>query len=449
MALVEARERLKDLDPRVRSRALGELIAACEAGEITCRPERPVVNMHCHTIFSYNGYGHSPTSLAWLAREEGWHAVGSVDFDVLDGVDEMLAACDRVGVRGAAGLETRVFLPEYSQWEFNSPGEPGVLYYVGAGFVSSKPTPDAVPVLVDMRERAAARNRDMVARINAYLAPVSIDYERDVLPLTPSGNATERHILVAYDAAARRRYPERAALLRFWAEKLGTSPEAVDAFLGEEPFPHDAIRAKLMKRGGVGYAQPGPETFPPLEEVNRAILACGALPSYAFLDGMNEGEAHLEELLTFLLGKGMVALTVIPDRNWNLANPAERAAKVQRLHQALALAHDLALPVIVGTEMNKPGQRILDDFEAEPLRPYRETFLAGADLLYGHTLLQRASGLGYGSAWAQKYLPDRRWRNAFYTAVGRAAAPGLEAVRRVATWLPADPDGLLARFQRG
>ena len=52
--------------------------------------------------------------------------MGIVDFDVLDGVDEFLGACDAVGLRGSTGMETRVFVPEFADREINSPGEPGV-----------------------------------------------------------------------------------------------------------------------------------------------------------------------------------------------------------------------------------------------------------------------------------------------------------------------------------
>ena len=52
-----------------------------------------------------------------------------------------------------------------------------------------------------------------MARVNAYLDPVTIDYERDVLPLTPAGNATERHMLVAYMHAAERTVPDPGGFL--------------------------------------------------------------------------------------------------------------------------------------------------------------------------------------------------------------------------------------------
>jgi hypothetical protein len=271
----------------------------------------------------------------------------------------------------------------------------------------------------------------MIARLNAYLDPVTIDYEEDVLPLTPSGNATERHMVIAYDKAAREHFPEREDLLAYWARKLDLDVETVDDFLEDEPYPHNEIRSKLMKRGGVGYSQPGPETFPSLGQVNEAITASGAIPSYPFLDGMSEGEQHMNELLSFLMDKGVAALTVIPDRNWNIEDPQLRAQKVEKLHQVLRRARTLDLPVLAGTEMNKAGQRLVDDFESEPLQPFHEDFVRGADWLYGHTLMQRALGRGYQSDWAKNRLPRRSARNAFYVDVSRAVSPGVDDLARV------------------
>jgi len=447
MSLADARDRLKHRDPEVRSRALDQLLAAWRAGSVQCVPPQDVVNLHCHTFFSYNGYGHSPTSLVWLARELGWRAIATVDFDVLDGVEECLQACDRASVRGAAGLETRAYLPEFASLETNSPGEPGVCYHIGIGFVSGRAAPSAVLVLDDMQARAANRNRGVVSRLNAYLDPVSIDYDRDVLPLTPSGNATERHILVAYDAAARRLFPQREALIDYWAGKLRLPLAEVDQILGDAPFPHDAIRSRLMKRGGVGYVQPGPETFPTFDEVNEAIIACGAIPLYGWLDGASEGERRIDQLLDLLIGKGIAGINIVPDRNWNVPDPQQQATKVRELHQVVELARSLDLPVIVGTEMNKPGQRMIDDFDAEPLRPLRADFVLGADFVYGHTVMQRALGLGYQSQWARAHLPSRGQRNAFYVAVGQTVEPGVETLERVARLDPTlDPDAIVARL---
>ncbi|MEA3365106.1 MAG: hypothetical protein U9Q79_05645, partial [Candidatus Hydrogenedentes bacterium] len=97
--------RLNDFDPAVRRKALTALMQRVQEGAIRFPEPRPIVNMHAHTFFSFNGYGYSPTCLAWKARCEGLLAAGVVDFDVLDAVEEFLEACDVVGIRGCAGLE--------------------------------------------------------------------------------------------------------------------------------------------------------------------------------------------------------------------------------------------------------------------------------------------------------------------------------------------------------
>ncbi len=415
---------LNEFSPTRRAQALEALIASGgNAGA-----SQQAVNLHCHTFFSFNAYGYSPSGLGWLARQRGFKALGIVDFDVLDGVDEFLGVCDLLGVRGSAGMETRVFIPEFASREINSPGEPGVYYSMGIGFTSSRPPATVAPTLNDMRQRAEDRNRRMLARINEFLSPVTVSYDRDVLPLTPAGNATERHMLMAYLQAAADLFPDPVL---FWAEKLQLSPEQVAAQIGDAVKFPNTLRAKLMKRGGVGYVQPGAESFPSLENVNQFIIACGALPCATWLDGTSAGEQAEQELLSLLIDQGAAALNIIPDRNWNISDPEKRPLMVQRLYEVVALAGKLDLPLNVGTEMNAPGQKLVDDFEAPELAPVRQAFLDGADFIYGHTVLQRAVCLGYQSEWARAHLPERRERNAFYSRVGRRVAPGQAGMARL------------------
>jgi len=424
---------LNDFNVAARTTALRELLALAAQGAVDIAPPTNVANMHCHTFFSYNAYGYSPTALAWLAKKSGYAYMGIVDFDVLDGVEEFLAACDLAGVRGSAGMETRVFIPEFATREINSPGEPGIFYHMGIGFTTST-SPVEIKLLLDnLRARAEGRNRDVAARVNAYLDPVVIDYDRDVLPLTPAGNATERHMVVAYLEAAKRTVSDPAA---FWAEKLHTSRTEIDAILHNGPKIQNLVRSKLMKRGGVGYVRPSPEMFPSVEEVNRVITACGALPCATWLDGTSAGEQAEAELLDLLIGKGVVALNIIPDRNWNIADPETKRVKLQKLYEIVELAQRLDLPLNVGTEMNAPGNRLVDDFAAPELAPVRAALMDGAAFIYGHTVMQRALGLGYGSEWAREHLATRKARNEFYTRIGQHITAGetaLNALRRFTT----------------
>ncbi len=502
---------------------MAELVALADRGEVSCESAQAAVNMHCHTFFSFNAYGYSPTALAWLAKRRGFAAIGTVDFDVLDAVDEFLAACDLAGVRGSAGIETRVFIPQFAAREINSPGEPGVYYHMGIGFTSSqapdlpgleRPGRSPAGILASMRARAERRNRNMLARINVHLAPVTLDYERDVLPLTPTGNATERHILAAYIRAAeaagsvgdrpelggsvgdrpelggsvgdrpelgdagaglgdagaglltvppgsvgdrpqqrvgevgdrpQQRVGDR--VVDFWAAKLGIPADQVAATIGDYAKFSNLVRGKLMKRGGVGYVTPSPDSFPTVEEFHSFIVAYGALPCVTWLDGLSAGEQAIHELLALLIGQGAVALNIIPDRNWNIPDPDQRRIKVARLHEIVRIAAEYDLPLNIGTEMNAPGNKLVDDFAAPELAPVRQAFLDGAYFIYGHTVIQRALGLGYQSDWAKQRLPTRRERNAFYTAIGQHVRPGASGLAKLRALDAAlEPDDLLAEL---
>jgi len=246
---------LDDFDPAVRREALALL--AEQMGRAGAPPVKPEVNLHCHTFFSYNGYGYSPSRFAWEARTYGLEVAGIVDFDVLDGVEEFLAAGTLLGLKSVAGFETRVFVQERADKVINSPKEPGVYYLVGTGFTRPpEPGTPAAQTLASMRQCARERNVKMVERINAHLAPVTIDYDEDVLPLTPAGNATERHLLVAYERRARDAMGDADELAAFWADRLGEPLEKIRALLSDVTALKNLVRSRLMKFGGVGYAPP-------------------------------------------------------------------------------------------------------------------------------------------------------------------------------------------------
>lgn len=421
---------LNDFDREIRMASLRHLAEQARQGHVAIPEPGAIVNLHCHTFFSFNAFGHSPSALAWLGKCQGFRYMGIVDFDVLDGVDEFFAACDLLELRGTAGIETRCFLPEFAGHEINSPGEPGVAYHMGVGFASGDIPASAASLAGELRQRARSRNLALLERVNAFLDPVTIDYQADVLPLTPRGNATERHMVVAYLRAAQELAPDTAA---FWAERLELDRATVRELMGEggeAAEVQNAVRAKLMKRGGVGYVSPGPDSFPTIAQFHRLIEACGALPCAAWLDGTSAGEQAMDALLDLLVEQGVVALNIIPDRNWNIADPVLKKRKLDNLVAVVALAEELDLPLIIGTEMNSFGQKLYDDLDVPELQPLAGAFLAGAQFLYGHTMLLRHAGLGYQSAWARRHLPERRTRNDYYRRAG-AAIPPTAAARRI------------------
>ncbi len=416
-------ERLDSFDASERH---GALAALADTQEGRCVPKTPrEVNMHSHTFFSYNGLGYSPSRFAWEACRYGLEVAGIVDFDVLDGVEEFLTAGRLLGLKTTAGFETRVFVRDYGDKVINSPNEPGVAYLVGTGFVSPpRPGTLAARTLGMMRECARSRNLKMLRRINDHLAPVRVDYEEGVVTLTPAGNVTERHMLEAYEKQARSVFPEREELVAFWYDKLDMPTDEVRELVSDPVKLKNVIRSRLMKFGGVGYAPPEEGSFPVLEDVVQMTLDCGALPSACWLDGTSEGESDPMELLGYYRETGCVALTIIPDRNWNVADAAERAVKVRNFEAVLDAADQLQMPVLVGTEMNKYGLKFVDTFSAPEMAPHRQTFLEGARFAWGHTLLMMTAGVGATGEWATRHFGDDiAARNDCFRKAGAAPYP--------------------------
>ncbi len=423
---------LNSFDSKTRMAALAEL------AKTTAFPaETTQVNMHLHTFFSYNGEGWSPARIAYEMKKLGVYSAAICDFDVLQGLDEFIAATDLLRLRAAVAFESRTFFREYADKEINSPGEPGVFYFMGMGFVR-KPSPDsnAAAVFKDMLDRSHARNRAVIARINAKLTDFQLDYDADVLPLTPEKNATERHICLAFHNKALKVLGSAEKAAASWAKVLGIAAEDAAAKIGNQNAFTDLLRSKLIKKGGVGYAQPDDKTFPLLDDVTAMILECRAIPMTAWLDGALPGEANPVEQLELLKAKGVPAVNIIPDRNWNFKDEAKKAVKVAELNKYVAAATALDMPINVGTEANKPGQRLLDDFACDALAPHHAAFLKGAQIMVGHTRLLRFADLSYTDKAADDRFASTAAKNDFFAAVGALPAPSADILAKLSDSAP-------------
>jgi hypothetical protein len=405
-------EALNSFSAQEREAALRRSVAATSAGKSTGTN----VNMHMHSFFSYNAFGYSPSRIAYEAVANGLHAAGLCDFDVLDGLDEFHKAGLIAGLRTTVNLETRAFLHEYADVEINSPGEPGVTYIMGCGFACvPEPGSSSGRGLQSFRDKARERNIELVARVNTQLPSIAIDYDTDVLPLTPAGVATERHIVRAYIEQALRQLNEPEARA-FWSAQLGLSAQELEDIM-QTPVLDEKVRARLAKKGGLGYTQPTAETFPAVDDFIDWVQSCQAIPTVTWLDGTTAGESNAPAMMELLHGKGAVALNIIPDRNWNLLEP-DRTEKVARLGEIVKMADAMQMPINIGTEMNKPGLPFADDLNGEALRPFADSFLAGAQIMVGHGLLLRYADFSYVSEAANNTFKNAGEKNAFFQAVG-------------------------------
>ncbi len=377
-------------------------------------------NMHLHSFFSYNANGYSPCRIAWEAHKAGLYAAALCDFDVLDGLDEFFKAGLLIGLRTSVHIETRAFFNEYAKIDINSPGEPGVNYVMGSGFAKAPSVgTSAANTLAGLRRQANERNIALAGRINSKLPEIAVDYQSEVVLTSPGGCPTERHIIRAYRLKAEQVFGPGRRLFEFWAGLMKKEPDELGKMYSSIPSIEDKIRSLLAKAGGLGYERPDARAFPPLDDFIRWVLDCGALPTITWLDGTTRGEENPGEMFEIMMSKGACALNIIPDRNHNIADPAQREKKLAKLDEVVRLAQKLELPVNIGTEMNKDGQPFADDTRLGALRPYQRVFLRGARIMVGHSILARFCNFSYvGAAARAEFGAGLKAKNNFFETVG-------------------------------
>ena len=107
-----------------------------------------------------------------------------------------------------------------------------------------------------------------------------------------------------------------------------------------------------------------------------------------WLDGCSAGEEAIDELLEVARSTGVVVFNIIPDRNYTPGSPDQKLANLQ---QVVDICRDLDMPLLGGTEMNSPGQKFVDDFDSEELKPMHQQFLTGSRILHAHSTLALAA----------------------------------------------------------
>jgi hypothetical protein len=164
-----------------------------------------------------------------------------------------------------------------------------------------------------------------------------------------------------------------------------------------------------------------------MKEMNEFVISIGVIPTLAWLDGTSDGEKRIEELLKVAISAGVEAVNIIPDRNYTPGLGAKDTKK-ENFYKFVEICKGLELPIIAGTEMNSPGQKFVDNFDSDELKPLTDIFYNGALIVYGHTVMQRQSGLGYKSDWAKNNFKNRSDKNKFFAEVGRNIEPSTETI---------------------
>ncbi len=315
-------------------------------------PKSGEVNNHIHTIYSFSPY--TPSMAALKAWEAGLEAAGSVDHDSLGAAEEMLSACEILGIGGCVGFEVRVSFKKgadgkpgpFADRKINNPDSKGIVYMTVQG-IPRQAYGKVRDFLKPLQEARNRRNLAMVERINLLLSQGGfppLSFEHHIIPLSQhhhGGSITERHLMAAVAQFLITEFGQGPALLEGLKTRFGIeAPQKLALLLNDRSNPHYLFDLLgLLKTDFLPqvFIQPDETECIPAEQVVSFARHIEAIPAYAYLGDVGDSptgdkkaehfeDAYLEELFQELKRLGYRAVTYMPPRN-----SREQLLRVQEL----------------------------------------------------------------------------------------------------------------------
>lgn len=370
---------LNDKDRNVRLDALRKLMLLYETRAL----EKPIigvnVNNHIHTKYSFSPY--SPTMAVFKSWQSGLATAGIMDHDSVAGAVEFVQAGDILKMPVTVGFELRCSMAgtPFEGRRINNPDQVSVVYLAMHG-IPHQMLGEAERFLAPYRERRNIRNWKMVDKLNKKLRPygLELDFTTDVLPFSEyssGGSVTERHILYALAAKIANDEMPRHFLLGMFKSQF-IENIYVDA---SDELPHISDFISLADK-------------------------LGAIPTYAYLGDVGDSvtgdkksqkfeDSYLAELLTYLKGVGIRAVTYTPTRNTD-----EQISRIKELCAVNGFFQ------ISGEDINSPLQKfICEKIET----PEFEHLIDSAWALVGHEIASASDlSMGMFSEQSLKSMPD-------------------------------------------
>ncbi len=416
-------DNLNSGDAGLRLESLKKLKELIEGGKLE-RPESGgYVNNHIHTIYSFSPY--SPSKAAWMAYCAGLTTAGIVDHDSVGGVEEFIEAGRIIGIATTIGMECRV---DFSKTplrgrRLNNPDQESIAYVTLHGIPHTRI--DTVRSFLEPYKRERdLRNRRMCEKINQVFSQygISIDYDRDVVPLSKSsegGTVTERHISYALSLKMIEKYGKGPSLLEFLKKqlKVNVSPK-VEGYLLDLSSPcYDYDLLGLIKSDVISsfYIDAAAEC-PDVEDFIRLARETGSIAAYAYLGDVGESvtgdkkaqkfeDDYLDLLMEVIRELGFNAVTYMPSRN-----------TLDQLKRVKELCGKHGFFEISGEDINSPRQSfVCRALEREEFKNLIDSTWA----LIGHekAATEDLSKGMFSSETVRRY-PDLRERIAIYRKMG-------------------------------
>ncbi len=350
-----------------RLEALQRLRQRMDSGEAARPQSEGYTNNHVHTIYSFSPY--SPSMAVWRAVQSGLATVGIIDHDSVSGAEEFIQAGEIAGIATTTGFEMRTdwSATPLAGRRVNNPDQLSSGYITAAGLPRNR-IADADAFLAPLRRARGERNRRMLERLNAVIAPfdLAVDYDTDVLPLSMAaegGSVTERHLLYALSIKLLARFGATDELADFVSAELGIPLSAKQrgmlADAGNQIVAYDLLG--MLKGSFVSkiYIDARPDEAPHVAEAVRKIKALGAIPAYCYLGDVGESptgdkaaqkfeDEYLDEMFTTCKALGFDAIAFMPSRNTEA-----------QLSRVMALCRQYGFMQVSGEDINQPRQSFI------------------------------------------------------------------------------------------
>ena len=320
------------------------------------------INNHIHTTYSFSPY--SPTAAVYAARMEGLCTAGIIDHDSISGAEEFLEAAKMIGIPVTIGMECRVSM-EGTRLEgrrTNNPDQAGVSYMT----IQSVPH-DRIATLTEFFKPYQAarheRNRQMIVKINEMVG-VSLDYDRDVLPLSEAadnGGVTERHLMYALAIELVKQVGKGQGMIDKLTSLGMNLSEKQKTMLLDTQYPFYEYDVLGMLKGTFV-----PKIFidattecPKLPDMVKLCADVDAYLCYAYLGDVGDSvtgdkkaqkfeDDYLDDVFECLKEEGVKAVTYMPTRN--------TPAQLERLRN---LCEQYGMFQISGEDINTPRQSFI------------------------------------------------------------------------------------------
>ena len=320
------------------------------------------INNHIHTTYSFSPY--SPTAAVYAARMEGLCTAGIIDHDSISGAEEFIEAAEIIGIPVTIGMEARVSMDgtRLEGRRTNNPDQVGVSYMT----IQSVPH-DKINTLTEFFKpyQAArhARNRKMIAKINE-LVGVSLDYDRDVLPLSEAANnggVTERHLMYALAIELVKQVGKGEAMIDKLTALGMSLSEKQKALLMDTEYPFYEYDVLGMLKGTFVpmIFIDATDECPKLQDMVKICADVDAYLCYAYLGDVGDSvtgdkkaqkfeDDYLDDVFECLKEEGVKAVTYMPTRN--------TPAQLERLR---GLCDQYGMFQISGEDINTPRQSFI------------------------------------------------------------------------------------------